>query len=130
MSCRVDRSSAFLIVALLSGPACAQSRATPEHAALIERGAHIARTVCAYCHWVAKDQQTPPRLVQRTPDFVDIANRPNTSAKTLRRFIATTHWDEKSAPVTMPTPMLTEDDVQAVSRYILSLRTRKGATRG
>jgi hypothetical protein len=40
----------------------------------------------------------------------------------LQHFIATTHWDMKSVPMSMPAQMLTKEERVAVSRYILSLR--------
>jgi hypothetical protein len=36
----------------------------------------------------------------------------------------TAHWDEKSAPVAMPDPMLNKDQAPAVGRYVISLRER------
>ncbi len=63
-------------------------------------------------------------LAKPAPSFFDIANRPGVSAQSLQRFITNTHWDVDRIPMTMPNPMLNKSDVQAVSRYILSLRTR------
>jgi mono/diheme cytochrome c family protein len=92
---------------------------TPE----VARGEHIARVVCAACHVVAIDQEYPPLLNQATPSFADIANRPGVSAEYLQRFIATTHWDVDKLPMSMPNPQLSKAETEAVSRYILSLRT-------
>ncbi|HXZ60067.1 MAG TPA: c-type cytochrome [Steroidobacteraceae bacterium] len=93
---------------------------TPE----LARGEHIARLVCSACHVVATAQEYPPLLNKATPSFAEIANRPGVSAESLRRFITTTHWDVDKLPMSMPNPMLSPADVQAVSRYILSLRNR------
>jgi hypothetical protein len=38
--------------------------------------------------------------------------------------VLTTHWDEKSAPVKMPDPMLNKDQAAGVARYVMSLRGR------
>lgn len=92
---------------------------TPE----LARGEHIARLVCSACHVVATDQEFPPILKEATPTFAEIANRPGVTAVSLRRFVATTHWDVDRLPMSMPNPMLTKEEAQAVSRYILSLRT-------
>jgi cytochrome c551/c552 len=91
---------------------------TPE----VARGEHIARLVCSACHVVATDQEFPPLLKQATPSFAEIANRPGVTGESLQRFITTTHWDVDKLPMSMPNPMLSKSETQAVSRYILSLR--------
>jgi mono/diheme cytochrome c family protein len=88
------------------------------------RGEQLARVQCSACHVVASDQALPPLRQLPTPSFDEIANRPKTSEKSLQRFIATTHWDMKSVPMTMPAQLLTKEETAAVSRYILSLRKR------
>lgn len=93
---------------------------TPE----LAQGEHIARLVCSACHVVATDQEYPPLLNQATPGFAEIANRPGVTAESLQRFITSTHWDVDKLPMSMPNPMLTKAETQAVSRYILSLRNR------
>jgi mono/diheme cytochrome c family protein len=93
---------------------------TPE----LAHGEHIARLVCSACHVVATDQEYPPLLNQATPTFADIANRPGVTAESLQRFITNTHWDVDKLPMSMPNPMLTRAEAQAVARYILSLRRR------
>ena len=101
----------------------AQADDVPQHAAPItRRGEHLARVVCSACHVVASDQEFPPLLIHPAPSFSDIANRPDTTQKSLRHFIMTTHWDETTIPMTMPNPLLPPEDVTAVTRYILSLR--------
>ncbi|HUL46569.1 MAG TPA: c-type cytochrome [Steroidobacteraceae bacterium] len=90
----------------------------------VARGEHIARLVCSACHVVAVDQEFPPLLNQATPAFAEIANRPGVTAESLQRFITTTHWDVDKLPMSMPNPMLDKSEVQAVTRYILSLRKR------
>jgi len=89
---------------------------------LLVHGEDIARRQCAACHIVAPDQQSAPILKQPTPSFSDIANRPTTSTDSLRKFLAKTHWDMQTIPMRMPEPLLTQEQVAAVSRYILSLR--------
>lgn len=85
-------------------------------------GRQLALEVCSVCHVAAPDQSFAPRLDQRTPNFDEIANRPNVSAEVLSHFIKTTHWDERTIPITMPDPMLTDEQVSQVVSYILSLR--------
>ncbi len=86
------------------------------------RGEQIAREVCSNCHVVAKDQEFPPLLVNPAPPFADIAHRPATSLESLRHFIRNTHWDTQRIPMSMPSPMLTDDETTAVARYILGLK--------
>ncbi len=93
---------------------------TPE----VARGEHIARLICSACHVVATDQEYPPILKEAAPAFTEIANRPGVSSESLQRFITTTHWDVDKLPMSMPNPMLTRSEAQAVARYILSLRKR------
>jgi len=117
----------FAALALAAGVLCAlctprTSAADVPKAADVARGEHIARLVCSACHVVAIDQEFPPLLKQSTPAFAEIANRPGVTAESLQRFVTTTHWDVDKLPMSMPNPMLTSSEAQAVSRYILSLR--------
>jgi cytochrome c1 len=51
------------------------------------------------------------------------AEKPADSTRaSLRHFVTTTHWDEKSLPLTMPNPSLTDSQIADVVSYILSLR--------
>ena len=88
----------------------------------VAAGRNIALQVCWACHVVAPDQEFPPMLNQHTPSFDEIANNPNTSAKSLREFITRTHWNEQTIPMTMPNPMLVDEQTAHVISYILSLR--------
>ena len=92
--------------------------------ASVVRGEHLARLICSACHVVASDQEFPPLLREPAPPFSDIANRADVGEKNLRHFITTTHWDEQTLPMTMPDPMLTEEETVAIVRYILTLRRR------
>jgi len=96
--------------------------ADTQHDAALQRGEHIARLVCSVCHFVAADQEFPPLLRQPAPSFEEIANRPDTSVETVRRFVTETHWDMKTVPVQMPNQMLSKAETTAVARYLLTLR--------
>jgi len=39
-----------------------------------------------------------------------------------RHLVTTTHWDEKSLPLTIPNPSLTDSQIADVASHILSLR--------
>jgi cytochrome c1 len=77
---------------------------------------------CAACHVVASNQKLPPLRQAPTPSFEEIANRSNATEKSLQRFIASTHWDNKTIPMTMSDQLPTKEETRAVVRYILSLR--------
>jgi cytochrome c551/c552 len=85
-------------------------------------GECLAQEVCSACHVVAQKQERAPVLKERAPSFCEIANRARTTAQSVAHFVLTTHWDERSAPVRMPDPMLNKDQAAAVSRYVMSLR--------
>jgi mono/diheme cytochrome c family protein len=89
---------------------------------VLAQGAQLATRQCAACHVVASNQHMPPLRQLPTPSFEEIANRPGTTQKSLRHFITTAHWDNKTVPMTMPDQLLSEDETTAVARYIISLR--------
>jgi mono/diheme cytochrome c family protein len=96
-------------------------------AASVAAGRDIAMNTCAWCHKVGPGQEFGPSLNQPTPSFEAIANGPKASRADLSRFIRTTHWDEKTTPMTMPGDILNLSDRQAdeVVSYILSLRKKQ-----
>jgi mono/diheme cytochrome c family protein len=112
------------ILSLRQGPA--PSSAPPARltraARQVQKGEYVALKLCSYCHVVSSDARYRPTLDQRTPSFQDIANDPKTTAASLRRFISTTHWDEKTIPMTMPDQALEPDHTTDVVQYILALR--------
>ena len=127
----VARPIALRIAALALAAALLCALCTPRSSAAgvpttpeLARGEHIAHLVCSACHVVASDQEFPPLLRQATPAFAEIANRPGVTAESLQRFVTTTHWDVDRLPMSMPNPMLSSAEAQAVSRYIVSLRQR------
>jgi mono/diheme cytochrome c family protein len=111
--------SAFSLAAIAAmAVAVGQPSAPPP-----ERGRELALHVCSACHMVAKDQQFSPLLNPPAPSFMQIANRPGMQAEALRHFVKTTHWDEKTLPLTMPNPRLTDLETAEVAKYIMSLRS-------
>jgi len=69
-----------------------------------------------------KAQGFSPLLNPPATPFDDIANRADSTRASLRHFVRTTHWGEKSLPLTMPNPSLTDSQIADVVSYILSLR--------
>lgn len=106
----------------LASAAFAQSGAPPTGADAA-RGRAIANTVCWACHVVGPDQEFSPILRDPGPDFRVIANRPGTSRQSLKAFLQTTHSLE-SKPYAMPNPRLTDEMIEEVAQYIMSLTKR------
>ena len=84
-------------------------------------GRAFALEACTGCHVVAADQPFPPDLTG-LPDFHGIANRPNTSAPSLRKFLTT--LPTIPPPGKMADPDLTAAQRENVIAYIMSLRDR------
>ncbi|MGF1608375.1 MAG: c-type cytochrome [Kiloniellales bacterium] len=76
-------------------------------------GRQFALQVCAECHLVAAEQLLDPLV--GAPPFYEIAERPSTTALSLRVFFRTPHLD-------MPNLMLTPQETDDVITYILSLK--------
>jgi mono/diheme cytochrome c family protein len=100
----------------------APTLASVPHDPGVARGEHIARMVCAACHTVASDQETPPMLKRPAPDFREVANRPDVTADSVQEFVTHTHRNIQSLPMSTPDPKLSEDEARAVALYIMSLR--------
>jgi mono/diheme cytochrome c family protein len=92
--------------------------------AQVRRGEEVAQLQCSACHVVAENQKYPPLLENPAPSFQSIANRAQVSDAALRHFVAVTHWDQTTVPLTMPNPGLSKTDIAAVVGYILSLKGR------
>lgn len=85
----------------------------------IAAGRDFATNHCDACHIVAPNQQLRPLVSDYGPAFSDIANKPGTTADSLRAFLSRPH-----AYARMPYPALSPPNLDNVIAYILSLRTR------
>ena len=103
---------------LASGAARAQDADTAND---VKKGHELAAIICATCHVAAADQRFPPQMKPPAPSFESIAQRPTTSADTIKQFMNTTHRGLDS-PKGMPNPYLADYQIKEVSAYILSLR--------
>jgi mono/diheme cytochrome c family protein len=92
------------------GAASAQSAAQAELAA---RGREIAERWCANCHVVSRAGVGP--AADAAPPFVAVARMPSTTEMSLRVYLRTPH-DR------MPDYQLTQDELDGLVAYILSLR--------
>lgn len=106
------------VIAVLAGSAFAASAEAPAKGA--QPGRALALKICTPCHVVSPDQQFAP-VYSGPPDFHAIANKPDTSAKSLRRFILNTH-SSIANPKNMPNPQLTSDQARDIANYIMTLK--------
>jgi mono/diheme cytochrome c family protein len=79
-------------------------------------GRGLALNWCAQCHLVAEDQDHIPYGVG--PSFYSVADDPATSEMRLRAFLISPH-------VIMPNIMLSQEQIDEIVAYILSLRRRQ-----
>jgi mono/diheme cytochrome c family protein len=124
---RIRTCTLLAALSILSG--CGLAEAKNPSRATVARGEHLARLVCSACHVVAADQEIPPLLQPPAPSFSSIAGRPGTTAKGIRHFVMTTHWDMKTIPMTMPDMMMMPEDASAVAAYIMSLEKHPASAR-
>lgn len=78
---------------------------------------------CAACHVVTSTQRAPTIYHGATPSFAQIANKPTSTAASLRQFVRTTHATI-TRPLDMPELEVTDYQLDEIIRYILSLRRK------
>ena len=110
------------ILALSAAPAMADPLGDPAE------GHRLALRICSACHVAAADQEAVPLLKKPAPSFQQIANRPSTSAASLRNFLMTIHRTLANG-TDMPNPELTDDQTRDVVSYMMSLRSEKPGAR-
>jgi mono/diheme cytochrome c family protein len=87
-----------------------------------DAGRDLALQACTGCHVVSNDQPFAP-LLKGSPDFREIANRPNVTAASLRRTIAALPQVPRKGR--MANPQLTDDQLADVTAYIMTLREHR-----
>ena len=105
------------VLAVTIGAAGAQERKTDPVAA----GRDIALKICANCHVVAQDQESPPLLKPPAPSFAEIAANPATSEASLRDFLGKPHGEARRSSK-MPAFTLGDFQIAPLIAYIESLR--------
>ena len=90
----------------------------------LKRGREIALLVCTSCHVVEPDQKYTVILRPPAPPFESIAQRPSTTAESIRKHLKTTHRDAEN-PNGMPNPQLIDSYIEQVTAYLLSLRNNR-----
>ncbi len=117
----MKKQAAFLIASIAaSGWANAQEAKRDAVAA----GHEFAVKVCAACHVVAKDQQSPPILKPPAPSFLKIVKSPRFSEQSLRQLLSSPHGNlGKNAK--MPNPQLAEYQIDEVAAYLRELKRHR-----
>ena len=101
-----------VVMAFLGGAA----RAGEQENALLARGHQIAISVCSPCHTVPDAHS--PILRDKAPDLRSIASKPGTTRDSLAVFL-------RGPSHPMPNPRLTEEMIEAVAAYIVSLHDKR-----
>jgi mono/diheme cytochrome c family protein len=104
-------------VALFAVSIAAASAQDNAHRGSAAAGREFALHNCDGCHIVAANQDLRPLIGGYAPSFADVANKPGTTAESLRAFLSHTH-----AYTNMPYPDLAAPDLANVVAYILGLR--------
>jgi mono/diheme cytochrome c family protein len=112
------------VLSLRTAPGAAPPPAPVARDLRLEAGEELALRRCAFCHVVTSDPRYRPSLQKPIISFAAIADDPKTTAQSLRGFIATTHWDQRTLPMTMPNQELSPAETRDVIGYILSLRKK------
>jgi len=89
-----------------------------------EAGRALALQACTGCHIVVPDQPFKPVYAgsPHPPDFTDIANKPNVTAASLKRFLESLPAIPKETK--MPNPDLTSQEIKDVVAFIVTLRDK------
>jgi len=107
-------------VALLGGVATGASGQEHADRGNAAAGREYALHNCESCHVVAANQDLRPLIPGYAPSFSEIANRPTTTAESLRVFLSHPH-----AYGNMPYPDLGARDLADLVAYISSLRGKQ-----
>jgi mono/diheme cytochrome c family protein len=102
----------YVAVAATLGALC-PILAQPSENGSITSGHRIAVTICGNCH----EDPTSSRKTAVGPKLEDIANRPSTTALSLKEFLGSRHKR-------MPNFLLSRADTDDVIAYILSLKRK------
>jgi mono/diheme cytochrome c family protein len=115
-----------LLIAMYSGLSPGRAQQVEGGADDVQKGHYLALVICSSCHVAAPDQLFEPMLEPPAPSFDTISRRRNTTVRTLRTFLATTHRNIRNA-AGMPNPDLVDFQVRQLTAYILSLRAPSAA---
>ena len=92
------------------------SEANADNVGDIQLGRNIAQKECSQCHQVDKQK---PVAAKPAPAFPDIAKMESATILSIRVFLRSAHRKK-----TMPSLILSSDEIDAVATYILSMRPK------
>ena len=108
---RVCRALTALIVGFIASAASAGPASEA-----VEKGRALAERMCAVCHMSpGQGEKLGPRGI---PSFRAVANRPSQRTETVITWL-------RSVPPMMPDHHLTQDEIEILAEFIMSLRTAK-----
>jgi len=110
------------LIAIAADTANAVNAKKPGDRGDADAGRDLAVEACTGCHIVSVDQPFAP-LIKGSPDFREIANRPNVTAASLRRTIAGLPLVPRKGR--MANPHLTDGQLADVAAYIMTLREHR-----
>jgi len=114
------KSTATILAILTSFPvSLAWAQDAAQH---LMAGHLLAVDLCSACH-ALPGQPTPRLSGLDAPSFAEIANRPSTSAASLRAFMTSTHLDEHRMAMNSSNATLAPYQQDDLIDYILSLRS-------
>jgi mono/diheme cytochrome c family protein len=117
-----DRLMAVLLVSLITIAADTANAKKSSDRGDADAGHDLALAACTGCHVVSVDQPFAP-LLKGSPDFLEIAKRPNVTAASLRRTIAALPLVPRKGG--MANPHLTNEQLADVAAYIMTLRIHR-----
>ncbi|TDX67454.1 hypothetical protein EDE12_1011001 [Methylosinus sp. sav-2] len=110
MNCATPMFLAFLACGGVAAPALAQS-SDPS------AGRRLAASLCVECHRI--DEKTPAKdEAAKAPSFVDVARMPSTTELAIKVFLRSSHRN-------MPNLILTPDEIDSLSAYIVGLAPKR-----
>ena len=86
----------------------------PGSAATIAKGRALAEQLCATCHM--GPDQGEKQSASEIPGFQAVAERPDQSVEGIIQWL-------RSVPPMMPDHRLSQDEMEAIAQFIMSLRT-------
>lgn len=107
-----------LVVLLAAAALAARAGGEESTEAAVAKGQRLANALCVTCHMRGNEgEKSGPSGV---PGFRAVANRPNQTPEQITRWL-------RSVPVVMPNHHLTQDEVEALTAFIMSLLSEANA---
>jgi mono/diheme cytochrome c family protein len=104
----------LLALVLIRLHVAAAQVSTPESSGDVSTGLRLAQAWCTECHAI---ESKVPKTGKAVPDFMEIANRPSTTALSLNVFFRSNHN-------AMPNFIIAQSEADHLVAYILSLKAR------